>query len=106
MANPPYIAPTFDPVVIAIDGPTASGKGTLARKLAAELGFNYLDTGALYRAIALTMLDAGEDPKDQAKATEAARTLEIEGIEDHRLRTRAPSLAAAFFSIADSNGEL
>lgn len=44
--------------VIAIDGPAASGKGTLARKVAAAMGFALLDTGALYRGVALTMIRA------------------------------------------------
>ena len=49
-------------VVIAVDGPAASGKGTLARKMAERLGYAYLDTGALYRAVALAVLDMGGDP--------------------------------------------
>lgn len=100
MTKPPYIAPVFDPVVIAVDGPTAAGKGTLARQLANELGFNYLDTGSLYRAIAWTMLDQALDPADAKKATEVARTLNIETIEDALLRTsevaEAASIVAAF----------
>ena len=47
-------------VVIAVDGPAASGKGTLARRIAAELGYAYLDTGLLYRAIGLELLRDGE----------------------------------------------
>jgi len=96
----PYDAPTKTPIVIAVDGPTAAGKGTLARMLAAELGFNYLDTGSLYRAIAWTMLERGADPKDQELATKVARALDIEGIEDALLRTsdvaEAASIVAAF----------
>lgn len=60
------------PVVIAVDGPAASGKGTLARRLAAELGYAYLDTGLLYRAIGLALLRQGLDPADEAAATRAA----------------------------------
>lgn len=60
------------PVVIAVDGPAASGKGTLARRLAAELGYAYLDTGLLYRAIGLALLRQGLDPADEAAATGAA----------------------------------
>ena len=100
MIKLPYDAPTKTPIVIAVDGPTAAGKGTLARMLAAELGFNYLDTGSLYRAIAWTMLERGADPKDQELATEVARALDIEGIEDALLRTsdvaEAASIVAAF----------
>ena len=51
-------------VVIAVDGPAASGKGTLARKIAERLGYAYLDTGALYRAVALATLEMGRDPAE------------------------------------------
>tara|TARA_R110002110_G_scaffold115759_2_gene286926 strand:- start:1609 stop:2250 length:642 start_codon:yes stop_codon:yes gene_type:complete len=60
------------PVVIAVDGPAASGKGTLARRLAAELGYAYLDTGLLYRAIGLALIRAGLSPGDRKAATHAA----------------------------------
>jgi CMP/dCMP kinase len=60
------------PVVIAVDGPAASGKGTLARRLAAELGYAYLDTGLLYRAVGLSLIRAGLDPADGEAATQAA----------------------------------
>ncbi len=53
--------------IIAIDGPAASGKGTLARKLAAHLGLKYLDTGSLYRAVALKKLETGGEPHEIAK---------------------------------------
>jgi len=59
-------------VVIAVDGPAASGKGTLARRLAAELGYAYLDTGLLYRAVGLILIRQGLDPADENAATEAA----------------------------------
>ncbi len=59
--------------VITIDGPAASGKGTLARRLAQTLGFYYLDSGAIYRLLALKMLRAGLNPDDERQATEAAR---------------------------------
>ena len=54
------------PLVIAVDGPAAAGKGTLARRLAAALGLPYLDTGLLYRAVGRRVLDAGGDPRDAA----------------------------------------
>lgn len=63
-------------LVIAIDGPAAAGKGTLARRLAAHLGLPHLDTGLLYRAVARRLLDAGENPADGAAAEEAARALD------------------------------
>lgn len=61
--------------VIAIDGPSASGKGTLARKVAAHLNYAYLDTGLLYRATAYAVLDAGENPEDKASAIRAAKQI-------------------------------
>ncbi len=53
-------------VSVAIDGPAGAGKSTLARRLAAELGYIYVDTGAMYRTIGLYALRAGKDPKDNA----------------------------------------
>jgi cytidylate kinase len=61
--------------VIAIDGPAASGKGTLARRVAAALGYAWLDTGLLYRAAGMIACDMGAVPGDPAAAAEAARTL-------------------------------
>jgi cytidylate kinase len=64
--------------VIAIDGPAAAGKGTLARRLAAELGLPYLDTGLLYRAVGRRVLDSGGDPADPVTAETQARALRPE----------------------------
>ncbi len=61
--------------VIAIDGPAAAGKGTLARRLATTLGLPYLDTGLLYRAVGRLVLDASGDPADPTAAEAAARAL-------------------------------
>ena len=61
-------------LVIAVDGPAASGKGTLAKKLADRLGYAYLDTGSLYRAVAMAVLEIGADPTQYA---EVAPALEI-----------------------------
>jgi len=61
--------------IIAIDGPAASGKGTLARALAHKLNYAYLDTGALYRAVALRVLDSGGKPESEADAVAAAKSL-------------------------------
>jgi cytidylate kinase len=58
---------TDKPLVIAVDGPAASGKGTLARRLAAHYGLAYLDTGSLYRAVGLSVQLAGGDPTDEAR---------------------------------------
>ena len=63
------------PLIIAIDGPAAAGKGTLARSLADRLDLGYLDTGALYRAVGVLVLETGEDPANEAKAIQAAKTL-------------------------------
>ena len=63
-------------MIVAIDGPAAAGKGTLARRLAAELGLPYLDTGLLYRAVGRRVLDAGADPADPVAAEQQARALE------------------------------
>ena len=69
------------PWIIAVDGPAASGKGTLARRLAAHYDFAYLDTGALYRAVALTTIEAGgaiERPEDAVKAAENLNMARLE----------------------------
>jgi cytidylate kinase len=86
---------TVRPFVVAIDGPAASGKGTLAHRLADRFGLPHLDTGALYRAVALRVLDQARDPDDPAAAEEAARHLDPQMIEDPRLRGEAVSAAAS-----------
>jgi len=63
--------------VIAIDGPAGSGKSTLARKLAARLGLAYLDTGAMYRAVAFQALRCGLAPDDRERVAAIARELEL-----------------------------
>ena len=73
------------PLVIAIDGPAASGKGTLARRIAEHFGFAHLDTGKLYRAAALGVLDAGADPADPIAAEKAARNIDLSRLGDPRL---------------------
>ncbi|MDE2005758.1 MAG: (d)CMP kinase [Rhodospirillales bacterium] len=81
--------------VIAIDGPAAAGKGTLARRLAAALGLPYLDTGLLYRAVGRRVLDAGADPGDPEAAAMAARALRPADLERGDLRGPAADSAAA-----------
>ena len=66
---------TKNKMIIAIDGPAASGKGTLARALADKLGFAYMDTGALYRGTAFELLSAGLSDRDQNDAMDAAKIL-------------------------------
>jgi cytidylate kinase len=87
------------PFVIAIDGPAASGKGTLARQLAERFGLAHLDTGKLYRATVLGVIEARGDPTDPAAAEKAARTIDFSRLADPRLSAedvaRAASLVAA-----------
>ncbi|OAI23322.1 cytidylate kinase [Methylosinus sp. R-45379] len=86
-------------LVIAIDGPAASGKGTLARRLAAHFGLPHLDTGLLYRATACALLDDGRALDDIRAAVEAARGLALCDFDEARLRSRelgeASSVVAA-----------
>lgn len=81
--------------IIAIDGPAAAGKGTLARRIAAALGLPYLDTGLLYRAVGRQVLDAGSDPRDSRQAILAARALRPEDLDRTDLRGPAADAAAA-----------
>ncbi len=82
-------------MIITIDGPAASGKGTLARRLAARFNLAYLDTGSLYRAVAFHVLKAGNCPSDEAAALAAANSLDMSKIEDADLRTRGIGEAAS-----------
>jgi CMP/dCMP kinase len=81
--------------VVAIDGPAASGKGTLARRLADRFGFAHLDTGALYRATALLVLEQAGDTSDPATAEAAARRVDMRMLSDPRLRGHALTAAAS-----------
>lgn len=81
--------------VIAIDGPAAAGKGTLARRIAATLGLPYLDTGLLYRAVGRLVLDNGGDPADPRAAEVAARALRPRDLERGDLRGPVADAAAA-----------
>lgn len=74
------------PVVIAVDGPAASGKGTLGRRLAARFGYAYLDTGLLYRAVAWKVLSAGGDPGEADRAQAAARAIGADDLAPAALR--------------------
>ncbi len=73
-------------MIIAIDGPAASGKGTLARRLAAHFGLAFLDTGALYRAVARDIRHAGGNLDDPKTAARAARNLDASTLTDPGLR--------------------
>jgi cytidylate kinase len=82
-------------MIVAIDGPAASGKGTLARRLARHFNLAYLDTGLLYRAVALGVLQSGRDPADAAAATEAAKGVRPEDLGRPALREERVAAAAS-----------
>ena len=82
-------------IVIAVDGTAASGKGTLAKKLAAHFGFAHLDSGALYRLTALAVLEAKGDPKSEADAIRGAHTLDFNRAGDPAIRTDVVGQAAS-----------
>lgn len=81
--------------VIAVDGPAASGKGTIAVKLGALYGYPVLDSGLLYRAVGVKVLERGLDLDDADAALDAARTLEPAELEQPKVRTRAAGEAAS-----------
>jgi cytidylate kinase len=85
-------------MIIAIDGPAASGKGTLGKRLAAKYGFRHLDTGLLYRAVAKALLDAGGALNDAVRATAAARALDPETFDEAALKSHAVGEAASVVS--------
>jgi cytidylate kinase len=81
--------------VIAVDGPAASGKGTVASGLARDLGLPYLDTGLLYRAVGVLMQRAGQGLDDEAAASAQAHMLTADLLDDPGFRTRAAGEAAS-----------
>jgi len=85
-------------MIIAIDGPAASGKGTLGKRLAAHYGLRHLDTGLIYRGVAKAVLDAGHAPDDRARAITAAEALDLTRYEGPSLKTQAVDEAAAVVS--------
>jgi len=86
-------------IVIAVDGTAASGKGTLAKKLAAHFGFHHLDSGSLYRLTALGVIDAGGDPNNEADAVKAARAIDPSKAGDVRIRSAEIGKAASLVSV-------
>jgi CMP/dCMP kinase len=85
-------------MIIAIDGPAASGKGTIAKRVAAHYGLAYLDTGTLYRAVARDTLVRSEDPADAIEALKSAKALDPFTLGDPGLRK--PGLAEAASLVA------
>jgi len=82
-------------MIIALDGPAASGKGTLAKRLAKHYGFAHLDTGKLYRAVGLAVLRAGEDPEDADSAGRAAAALTPSDLDNPALAGDDAAVAAS-----------
>jgi cytidylate kinase len=85
-------------VIIAIDGPAASGKGTLAKRLAEHYGLRHLDSGSIYRAVAKALLDAGHAPDDRARAVAAAQALDPARLDEPALKNQAIGDAASMAS--------
>lgn len=85
-------------MIIAIDGPAASGKGTLGKRLAAHYDLRHLDTGLIYRAVAKALLDAGRRPDDVASAVAAAKALDPARFDEIALKTPAVGEAASVVS--------
>jgi len=85
-------------MIIAIDGPAASGKGTLARRLAAHYGLRHLDTGLIYRAVAKALIDQGAPLDDRVRAIAAAQTLDPGKFDEQALKSHAVGDAASIVS--------
>jgi cytidylate kinase len=82
-------------MIIAVDGPAASGKGTIARRLATHYGLAYLDTGSLYRRVGMGMVLRGEDPADEKLAKQAALALSATELPDEQIRSEQAGAAAS-----------
>jgi CMP/dCMP kinase len=82
-------------MIIAIDGPAASGKGTIAKRLAKHYGLPHLDTGLMYRAVAKAVMDAGHPLNDRMHATTAALELDPTRFDERELKTHAVGEAAS-----------
>ena len=87
------------PIIIAIDGPVAAGKGTLARRLAAHYGLRHLDSGMLYRATAARVLESGGDPSDAEAAVACAASLKANDLKRANLRDEAVGRAASAVAV-------
>ena len=85
-------------MIIAVDGPAASGKGTLGKKLAAHYGLRHLDTGLLYRAVAKAVLDAGRQPSEHVHAVAAAKALDPSRFDETALKSPQVGEASSIVS--------
>ena len=85
-------------MIIAIDGPAASGKGTIGKRLAAHYGLRHLDTGLLYRAVAKAVIDGGQTPDNVDAAVAAAKALDPSRFDEASLKGPAVGEAASFVS--------
>ena len=85
-------------MIIAIDGPAASGKGTLGKRLAAHYGLRHLDTGLIYRAVAKALLDAGHSPANRARAVAAAEAIDPSRLDEPALKSQVVGEAASLVS--------
>ena len=82
-------------MLIAVDGPAASGKGTIAKRLAAHYGLAHLDTGLLYRAVGLETINDQDMPNFEALAIDAAANIDVSGFDEETLSTAEVGLAAS-----------
>jgi cytidylate kinase len=97
-------------MIVTIDGPAGAGKSSVSRELARRLGFRFLDTGAMYRAIALAALEHGVDWQDRAELEAVAGAASLELTDDQILlkgrdvseQIRTPEVTAAIFHVADN----
>ena len=85
-------------MIIAIDGPAASGKGTLGKRLAHHYGYRHLDTGVIYRAVAFALMQSGHDLRDEAAAVAVAQELDPEKFGNPALKTQEAGEGASIVS--------
>ncbi len=85
-------------MIIAIDGPAASGKGTIGKRIAGHYGLRHLDTGLLYRAVGKSVLNAGKVPDDKAAAIAAAQSLDLTRFDEAALKSAEAGEAASHVS--------
>jgi CMP/dCMP kinase len=86
-------------VIIAVDGPAAAGKGTIARALAQHFGYHFLDTGTLYRRVGFALLETSDDPRNVKAAVAIAQNLNSHPYSDLELRTEAAGAAASIVAV-------